>query len=451
MKKTKLLMTLLVVMLGIMIMSFTASAAYENSYTNTGDQRKDIIGVAKTQLGYKEGSNNDTKYGDWYGLPNQPWCAMFVTWCAREAGIPSNVLKSSAVASPKSGYFNISYYRGNSYTPKAGDLFFTESFSHVGLVYYIDGSYFYTIEGNSNNTGSSEGTSVVTNKRKISSYYFGVPDYQNLSEPSQPVLTISTANSSDKDVVFSWTSTTNTDHYDLRVYNHGEYNVGAPYYEFDIPYGTTSTTMRLPAGKYAAYVSAVTKYGVWTGSEWVIFSVEQKHTHNFTEAIDKNPTCTSAGVRTYTCSTCGNKYTESVAATGHTVVTDKAVAAYCTTAGKTEGSHCSVCNTVIKAQIIIKALGHSEGTWIVDKDATCMQAGSRHTSCVRCDKILTTDEIPATGHTDENHDGICDNCQTTNCSCGCHKTGIAKFFWAIGNFFRKLFGNRAPCICGAEH
>ena len=57
----------------------TASAAYENTYTNTGNQRDDIIGVAKTQIGYREGNNNDTKYGDWYGLPNQPWCAMFIS------------------------------------------------------------------------------------------------------------------------------------------------------------------------------------------------------------------------------------------------------------------------------------------------------------------------------------------------------------------------------------
>ena len=30
-----------------------ANAAYENTHKNTGDQRKDIIAVAKTQLGYK--------------------------------------------------------------------------------------------------------------------------------------------------------------------------------------------------------------------------------------------------------------------------------------------------------------------------------------------------------------------------------------------------------------
>lgn len=179
MKKSfkKVLSALLVAVMLICTIPLSASAAYENTYANTGNQRNDIIGVAKTQLGYTEGSNNATKYGTWYGLPNQPWCAMFISWCARQADIPTSVLKNSAVASPNSQYFNIPYYDGTSYTPQKGDLFFTKSWSHVGLVYYVDGDYFYTIEGNSNTTGSSEGTSVVSNRRKISSFYFGVPAY----------------------------------------------------------------------------------------------------------------------------------------------------------------------------------------------------------------------------------------------------------------------------------
>lgn len=40
---------------------------------------------------------------------------------------------------------------------------------------------------------------------------------------------------------------------------------------------------------------------------------------------------------------------------GHKAVTDKAVSATCTTLGKTEGRHCSVCNTVIQEQKTIPA------------------------------------------------------------------------------------------------
>ena len=44
-------------------------------------QADKVVTLAKQQIGYKEGANNDTAFGKWYGLNNQPWCAMFVSWC----------------------------------------------------------------------------------------------------------------------------------------------------------------------------------------------------------------------------------------------------------------------------------------------------------------------------------------------------------------------------------
>ena len=166
---------------------FSVSAAgsgngYPNTHKNTGDQRVDIVSIAKTQIGYREGDNNDTKYGTWYGLPNQPWCAMFVSWCARQAKVPLDILRNCAIAAPYYGYFDIPYYDGEEYTPKQGDLFFTKTFSHVGLVDYVDGEYFYTVEGNTNDTGSSTGIGVFSLRRTLKDYYFGVPDYNYISE-----------------------------------------------------------------------------------------------------------------------------------------------------------------------------------------------------------------------------------------------------------------------------
>ena len=37
-------------------------------------QRDDLVSVAVGQIGYCEEDNNDTKYGIWYGVNNQPWC-----------------------------------------------------------------------------------------------------------------------------------------------------------------------------------------------------------------------------------------------------------------------------------------------------------------------------------------------------------------------------------------
>ena len=57
----------------------------------------------------------------------------------------------------------------------------------------------------------------------------------------------------------------------------------------------------------------------------------------------------------------GTAYADRVQAIGghtHTIVTDPAVDATCTTPGKTEGSHCSTCEEIIVAQTEIPALGH---------------------------------------------------------------------------------------------
>ena len=59
-----------------------------------------------------------------------------------------------------------------------------------------------------------------------------------------------------------------------------------------------------------------------------------------------------------------NEDTETAPATctTHTEATDEGVAATCTTAGKTEGKHCSVCGEVLVAQQTIPASGHTEVT-----------------------------------------------------------------------------------------
>ena len=46
---------------------------------------------------------------------------------------------------------------------------------------------------------------------------------------------------------------------------------------------------------------------------------EEPHTHSYTSAVTKEATCTTDGVRTYTCS-CNETYTEVIPATGHTYV-----------------------------------------------------------------------------------------------------------------------------------
>ena len=87
----------------------------------------------------------------------------------------------------------------------------------------------------------------------------------------------------------------------------------------------------------------------------------------------------------------------------HAVVTDAAVAATCTETGLTEGSHCSVCHTVLVAQEVIPA-GHTAGEAVAEnyKAPTCTLAGSVDSVvyCSVCKEELSrkTVEIKATGH-----------------------------------------------------
>ena len=159
--------------------------------------------------------------------------------------------------------------------------------------------------------------------------------------------------------------------------------------------------------------------------------------------ITTSPTCSDAGVKTYTCTVCSETKTEALDATGHTLVNiaeqpatcteaghtagvkcsvcgatisgieeipatghteaiDEAVAATCTTPGKTEGKHCSVCNEVLVAQEEIPAKGHTE---VIDEAvaATCTTPGKTEGKhCSVCNEILVAQEvIPAKGHAEE--------------------------------------------------
>ena len=90
------------------------------------------------------------------------------------------------------------------------------------------------------------------------------------------------------------------------------------------------------------------------------------HTHTYSDewTTDVEATCTKPGSKSRHCTSCGEKtdITE-IPTIAHTEVTDAAIAATCLKSGKTEGKHCSVCNTVIVKQEVVPAKGHSYGDW----------------------------------------------------------------------------------------
>ena len=141
------------------------------------------------------------------------------------------------------------------------------------------------------------------------------------------------------------------------------------------------------------------------------------HTCNLTYHAKVEPTCVQAGTKEYWyCSECKTYYSDengenvvsesqlAIPASGHTEVTDAAVAATCTTDGKTAGKHCSVCNTVLVKQETIKANGHTE---VIDKAIapTCTETGlTEGKHCSVCNEVLVKqDTVKATGHSLEHH------------------------------------------------
>ena len=181
------------------------------------------------------------------------------------------------------------------------------------------------------------------------------------------------------------------------------------------------------AVKDAAVAATCETAGKTEGSHWSVCNTVIKAQttvaalgHNWDSGkVTKAATCTATGTKTYTCSRCKKTRTETIAATGHKEVKDAAVAATCETTGKTEGSHCSVCNTVIKAQTTVAALGHSWDGGKVAKAATCTAAGTKTYTCTRCKKTRT-ETIAATGHKVVKDTAVAATCETTGKTEGSH-------------------------------
>lgn len=183
----------------------------------SGNQRADALAVALSQVQYMEsnsskdlagttgGSNNYTEYCYNYGYDvgtNYAWCAAFMTWVLRQAGVNKQGTGSANAARnhlgdskyiyceiscgywvsqlKQCGYWQASAGRGNgTYTPKPGDLIFFENggdawADHIGMVVYTSGSTVYTIEGN-----TSGASGVVANGGRVAfkSYNYKTSTY----------------------------------------------------------------------------------------------------------------------------------------------------------------------------------------------------------------------------------------------------------------------------------
>lgn len=193
-----------------------------------GNYVSKLLEVAKAQVGYLEkksnskldsktanaGDKNYTKFardldklGYFYNGPKNgyAWCDVFVDWCFVQAFGVDEAMK--LLQQPKKSYgagclYSARYYKNKNQfhtsNPKAGDqIFFWNSkkndVAHTGLVYDVDSTYVYTIEGNTSSASGVVANGGAVAKKKYKRNYtriygYGRPNYDK--EPaSAPVPT----------------------------------------------------------------------------------------------------------------------------------------------------------------------------------------------------------------------------------------------------------------------
>ena len=136
----------------------------------TGNQIEDLINVARSQVGYHAGTSASTlsgtstsgsKYVEYFNLispktQGNQWCATFVTWCFREAGIPTSIMPSATgcgkVRNSVKNQGATYHTRESGYKPKVGDIILYES---------MGGNYTYYSPASRDANGLPSSTSHV--------------------------------------------------------------------------------------------------------------------------------------------------------------------------------------------------------------------------------------------------------------------------------------------------
>ena len=172
--------------------------------------------------------------------------------------------------------------------------------------------------------------------------------------------------------------------------------------------------------------------------------------HKYESSMTKQPTCTEKGVRTYTCSVCGDSYTEDVEAKGHTIVIDEAVEPTCTQTGLTEGEHCSACDTVLVSQEVVPMTQHTYTIEVIKKP-TCEQEGEMTYTCLVCGDSYT-EPIATIWHTEEIDEAIEPSCTKTGLTEGTHCSvcGTVVVKQEVIPTIAHNYVNGVCTMCGAE-
>ena len=131
-------------------------------YPYTGQLEKDLVDIAKTQVGYTESEKNFqvdnagirhgyTRYGAWYGAPYNEWSALFVSFCLHFAGASEAYpLSSGAASMARLWNEQGKLVPVGKYSPESGDLVFFNN-NTMGIVTEVHSATICVIRGDVEN------------------------------------------------------------------------------------------------------------------------------------------------------------------------------------------------------------------------------------------------------------------------------------------------------------
>ena len=145
--------------------------------------RDQIINLAASQVGTKESppDSNCTKYGKWFGVNGQKWCAAFVSWVYFHAGYPLGSIDTElGYSNCESGYRHWAKTMELTEDPRPGDIVLFD-WEHDGICNHTgiflkwneNGSVFQSFEGNTSTGNNSNGGEVmlrIRNKTSVKAF-----------------------------------------------------------------------------------------------------------------------------------------------------------------------------------------------------------------------------------------------------------------------------------------
>ena len=136
-------------------------------------------------------------------------------------------------------------------------------------------------------------------------------------------------------------------------------------------------------------IDGMTLYAKWNDT----------HEHVWDEGtITTRPTCTTPGVKTYTCSVCQKTKTEEIPATGHQHTGVRNVKeATCKEEGYTGDTYCTDCGEKLSSGEPTAKKAHDWDEGKVTTEATCKNTGVKTYTCNNCSETKT-EVIPMTDH-----------------------------------------------------